>query len=117
MNPRLFPTCLAILGLALVAGFIAKAKPDFEVQLFLAHGLLSCVAVYVGFQVTSGQPSATGYMDALRAATRGRRPRLPEGAPEDLGAMLEEVEELAKQSKTLEADAAKHAREAENAER
>src|SRR5689334_2860627 len=118
MNPRLFPTCLAILGLALAAGFVAKATPAFEVQLFLAHGLLSCVAVYVGFQGTSaGDGGGQGYVDALRAAMRGRRPKIPAGAPEDLGTMLEEVEEIARQSKTLEADAAKSAREVENAER
>ena len=99
MNPRLLQTFLGILGSALVSGFVANAVPEkYASGLFALNGLLACIVVYFAFH-GSGAPDVGAFAEALRTAAKGKRPRLPAGSPEEMGELLEQVEDLAKRAK------------------
>ena len=102
MNPRLYPTFLAIMGAALALGYVARALPAYGFELCAANGLLACAIVYFGFGRAPASDSGV-FTEALRSAARGKRARLPGGTPEDVVGLFEEVEELAKQARDSEA--------------
>ncbi|WP_437991781.1 methyl-accepting chemotaxis protein [Sorangium sp. So ce145] len=84
---------LALIGFGL--SFASKSLTEFSGQLFMMFGVSAAVAVvYASFGAKGGVPLG-GLRDALRGAARGKRPKLPEGAPADVAETYEQIAEIA----------------------
>jgi methyl-accepting chemotaxis protein len=89
-----------ILLLAAAFGFLTKLIPaEYTSNLFWVLGIVAAVALlYVGTQVPQKGPSvALGpLVDALKAAARGKKPRVPEDAAGELAEAYDEIGRIAK---------------------
>lgn len=94
-----------ILLLAAAFGFLTKLIPvEYTSNLFWVLGIVAAVALlYVGTQVPQKGPSvALGpLVDALKAAARGKKPRVPEDAAGELAEAYDEIGRVAKRSAEL----------------
>jgi methyl-accepting chemotaxis protein len=100
MNPRQLGALVLFVIAALIA--MSAERLGFEA---LKYGFFVYAALTVGFVFwvasKSGGPALGGLVDALRAAGRGRRPRIPAGATGETAELYEELDRLAQKNAEL----------------
>jgi methyl-accepting chemotaxis protein len=99
MNPRQLGVPLALV----VMGFIFSIAASYTTrisELFIAIGIAAAGAVLVTGGGQKG-PALGPLVDALRAAARGKRPRLPDNVSGELAEAYEEVDRVAKRNLEL----------------
>jgi methyl-accepting chemotaxis protein len=108
MNPRQIgvPAALAVLGFLLSIVAKSPAVAEFIPQLFIGLGLAAAVALLAAPGGQRG-PALGPLLEALRAAARGKRPRIPEGVTGELAEAFDEVDRAAKLRLELTEEVAK----------
>jgi methyl-accepting chemotaxis protein len=106
MNPRQLGVPVALVVMGFLFSFAAKPFESFVPQLFVAIGIAAAGAVLLSGGGQKG-PALGPLVDALRAAARGKRPRLPENATGELAEAYEEVDRVAKRNLELSEEVAK----------
>jgi methyl-accepting chemotaxis protein len=94
MNPRQLGVPLALVAMGFIFSFAAQSLERLVPQLFIAIGIAAAGAVLVTGGGQKG-PALGPLVDALRAAGRGKRPRLPEGATGELAEAYEQIDQVA----------------------
>ena len=93
------PAVLVLVGM--VCGLIAQNVPaQYTTYLFFAIGIGAAGSVLVLAQ-PKGAVSLGGLVDAIRAAAKGKRPRVPDDASGDLAEAYEELARVAKKNAEL----------------
>jgi methyl-accepting chemotaxis protein len=94
-----------ILLMAAAFGFLTKAIPaEYVSNLFWVLGIVSIVSlVYVASQMPQKGPAISlgPLVDALKAAGRGKKPRVPDDAAGELAEAYDEIGRVAKRSAEL----------------
>src|SRR5690349_13208022 len=101
MNSKLLSIAGIILFVGLALGFLSKPLVDYNGQLFMAFGVGAMLAVLYTASTARGGAQLSGLRDALRAAARGKTPKLPEGAPPELADAFEQIAEIAERHADL----------------
>jgi methyl-accepting chemotaxis protein len=101
MNPRQFGAPLVLLVIGIALGAASTAFGQFTKEMFFVFGILSAGVVVVNLSSQKPTLRLDGLIDALRAAARGKRLRVPEGVTGELAEAYEEIRELAKHSTEL----------------
>ncbi|WP_437675955.1 methyl-accepting chemotaxis protein [Sorangium sp. So ce131] len=90
-----FAAALLVAGMLLGYASESRYLAALSGQLFMTFGILAMVAVlYTASTAKAGVPLG-GLRDALRAAARGKPPKLPEGAPVEVADAFEQIAEIA----------------------
>ncbi|WP_438017296.1 methyl-accepting chemotaxis protein [Sorangium sp. So ce315] len=95
MNAKPLSIAVILLFAGLGLSFASKWLAEYTGQLFMLFGISATGAVLYASFSAKGGVALGGLRDALRAAARGKRPKLPEGAPADLADTYEQIAELA----------------------
>src|SRR5689334_21052873 len=102
MNPRQLTAPLALLAVGILFGLAGKLVPTgYEAYPFFIYGLIAAGIVITRSGGSEQGPSLAPLVEALQAAARGKRPRLPEGATGELLDAYTEIERVAKKSAEL----------------
>lgn len=101
MNPRQFGAPIALIVAGFLFSIAAQYFTQFTSQLFLAIGVVAAGVVLLAATPQKGA-SLGPLVDALRAAARGKRPRLPEGATGELAEAYDQVRQLAEHNTELD---------------
>jgi hypothetical protein len=109
MNPRQLALPAALVGLGFVLSLMSSFLVGKEVvrEAFIALGLAAGAAVLVGGGGTGKGPSLGPVVEALRLATRGKRPRIPENVAGELAETYDEIDKVAKRSAELTEEVAR----------
>jgi methyl-accepting chemotaxis protein len=103
MNLRQLGVPAAIVAVGYLLSLIAPSIPaSYVPQLFLGLGLVAAVAVAVESSRQKGGASLAPILEALRAASRGKAPRVPADATGELAETFEAVGALAEKSGELD---------------
>ena len=101
MNPRQLGAPAGLIALAFVLGIASKSVPGHISELFIAFGL-AAAAVAVSASSAQGGARLDGLLEALRAAGRGKRVRVPDDARGDLLEAFEQASQLSKRRVELD---------------
>jgi methyl-accepting chemotaxis protein len=98
MNSKQLSLAGIILFVGLALGFLSKPLAEYTGQLFMAFAVGAGIAVvYVASTAKSGVPLG-GLRDALRAASRGKSPKVPDDAPAELADAYAQIVEFAERN-------------------
>ncbi len=107
MNPKQLGPAGVLLALGIILGIAAKTLPQFTSELFYAYGAAAAVALIVYTAGAGKAPRLGELVDAIRAAGKGKRPRVPEDATGELAEAFEELRHIAKHSTELTEEVAR----------
>jgi methyl-accepting chemotaxis protein len=106
MNPRQLGASLGIVVIAIVLGAVSKTVPQYTTEFFMVLAAVGAGAIL--FMPSGGKGvRLDGFVDAIRAAARGKRVRVPEDVSGELAEAYEELHKLAKKSGELTEEVAR----------
>jgi len=108
MNSRQLGPPGVVLVAAVIFGIGTKSiLKDYTSELFYLVGLGAAIAMFVASAAQGPAVRLGGLIDAIKSASRGKKPQIPEGVSGDLAEAFDEVGRLAKKTSELNEEVAK----------
>jgi len=108
MNSRQLGPPGVVLLVAVIFGIGSKSLlRDYTSELFYLIGFGAAVAIFIAASAQGSGVKLGGLVDALKAAARGKKPALPEGASGEIVDVYDEIARLAKKTADLNEEVAK----------
>ncbi|APR83845.1 Methyl-accepting chemotaxis protein [Minicystis rosea] len=103
---------IGLIGAPIVLGYLlsllAPSLGAYTPQLLIGLGLAAAAAIAVAASSSGGKgPSLAPLIEALRVASRGKRPKLPDGISGELAEAYEEIDKVAKRGVELTEEVAR----------